>query len=435
MLSFIRFESDIELNKYGLILFYIGIFFLPSAFFISIILLLSSALIGSYIQKESYFQCNWNKVFYICGFLQVINALTQRFFLDNSEFINWDSNLTLIGLANWIPFFWVFWAFQPFLNTTKKRKIISILLISGSLPVIVTGFGQYFFNWTGPIQTLNGLITWYQRPITDAGLTGLFNNSNYAGSWLNFIWPFSIAIFLDTTKRTIKKIISTIFLISISLSIFLTNSRNAWGGLISSIPLVIGTESLLWILPSIIFIMIIIFFCNSPLLTGELQDYIRNIIPDKFWLEFSEEGFENLDITRINLLLRALKISLIRPLFGIGAASFTVIFASQTGFWKGHAHNLFIELAISYGLPVALIFTFTLFLLFTLSFRKLYIRENSKEINYFERAWWASCFIFFLTQLLDVQYFDGRISLFAWILLAGIKNILEGEKIERFVSQ
>ena len=68
-------------------------------------------------------------------------------------------------------------------------------LISGSIPFLVTGIGQYHFNWTGPMETLFGLIKWYQRPIdntivTRGGLTGLFNNANYAGCWLNIIFTF-----------------------------------------------------------------------------------------------------------------------------------------------------------------------------------------------------------------------------------------------------
>ncbi len=32
--------------------------------------------------------------------------------------------------------------------------------------------------------------------------------------------------------------------------------------------------------------------------------------------------------------------------------------------------------------------------------------------------------IFIISQLADVQYFDGKISLITWILMAGLKNII-----------
>ena len=71
-------------------------------------------------------------------------------------------------------------------------KFFIYVLISGTFPVIITGLGQYFFNWTGTFDLLNGLIIWYQRPIINpAGLTGLFNNPNIAGSWLNIVFLFN----------------------------------------------------------------------------------------------------------------------------------------------------------------------------------------------------------------------------------------------------
>ena len=70
-------------------------------------------------------------------------------------------------------------------NLSKHNIFKTIfLLISGSIPLIFTGLGQYFFKWYGPFEILNGLIIWFQRPLnSDMGLTGLFNNANYAACW------------------------------------------------------------------------------------------------------------------------------------------------------------------------------------------------------------------------------------------------------------
>ena len=110
-----------------------------------------------------------------------------------------------------------------YIFTMKK---FALFLTAGTLPVFVTGFGQYFFNWHGPFETLNGLIIWYQRPVDvlEGGLSGLFNNQNYTGSWLNFVWPFSLALFLDKSNIFLKKIFAFSFLFSIGLANFLTYS-------------------------------------------------------------------------------------------------------------------------------------------------------------------------------------------------------------------
>ena len=121
----------------------------------------------------------------------------------------WNPNLSLLGMANWIPFFWIFWACQPYVNTQEKRKKFALVLISGTFPLLITGFGQYFFEWTGPFETLNGLIIWYQRPIIlPGGLSGLFNSQNYAGSWLTFLLPISIALALKKSKSSPNESVS-----------------------------------------------------------------------------------------------------------------------------------------------------------------------------------------------------------------------------------
>ena len=418
-----------SLKKLGGISFLTGVFFLPSTLFVGGIFLLISATVGTYINKRKYFSDNWNKSFFVCGVLIIISSL-KNFFFTNSLLTNeFDPKLSLIGTLNWLPFFWLFWGFQPFLDSTEKRKATSIFLIAGTFPLIFSGFGQYFFNWTGPFELLNGLIVWYQRPIDTHGLTGPFNNQNYAGSWFSLVFPFCIALLLEKTKKIPKIIFSLFFLFSIGIAGILTNSRNAWASMISSIPLVIGFNSLYWYAPLIISIIIIMFITVFQPLSGGFQDLLRELIPKKIWLEFDETRIINLDITRIEVLLSAYRISILNPIFGLGAGSFPVIFELQKNLWRSHPHNIILELAISFGYPASILFISTISILFIKSAKIIFSKKNQKvDFIFFERAWWTSIFLFFMTQLFDVQYFDGRISVVAWILLCGLKLRLE-EKI------
>ena len=77
--------------------------------------------------------------------------------------------------------------------------------------------------------------------------------------------------------------------------------------------------------------------CTAKFFNGDFQDYVRTLIPDKIWLEFSKEGFKEIDVSRIEIFLSALMLIIKNPLFGIGAASFPAIFYLQTSFWKGHS--------------------------------------------------------------------------------------------------
>ena len=411
-------------KDYGSLFFLLGIFFLPSTMLIGVSFLLPAFVISTLLSKKSFLKDHWNLPFIIFGLLIILSAILQNYFFKNNYVGIWDSKLSLIGLGNWIPFIWVFWAVQPYLNSKSKRRSFSLVLIAGTFPVLITGFGQYFLNWTGPFETLNGLIIWYQRPIENpGGLSGLFSNQNYAASWLNFVWPFCIALFLDKGKNFFKKTITFGFLISTGIAAFLTFSRNAWLGLFTAIPIVAGKNAFKYLLPIIMLIILMLFFVFSPLFEGEFQHMVRGYLPGKILLEFSNDGYEGLDITRIGIYKSALELIKKNPLFGIGAGSFTEIFFFNTSFWKGHSHNLLLELTLSYGLPATIIFFITTSNILYLSSKKIF-SCNILNISYIDKAFWTALFFFLISQLADIQYFDGKISLIAWILMAGLKNII-----------
>jgi len=419
------FSKEKTLEDYGFIFFLLGIFFLPSTMVISILFLLPALMIASLSSHKSFFKDYWNFPFLIFGLLILISAISQNYLLTNKYDAIWDTKLSLIGLANWIPFIWVFWASQSYINSKSKRRLFSLILIAGTFPVLITGFGQYFLNWTGPFQTLNGLIIWYQRPIKNpGGLSGLFSNQNYAASWLNFVWPFCLALFIEKGNNLFKKTATLSFLISTGLAAFLTFSRNAWIGLFTSMPIVIGKRGFKFFLPLTTISILILFFLFSPIFDSELQHSLRNLLPGKILSEFSNEGYEGLDVTRMEIYKSALELIKENPFFGIGAGSFTEIFLLNTNFWKGHSHNLLFELSISYGLPATIIFLISTINILYLSSKKIFSSKIKIDNNYIDRAFWAALFFFLISQLADVQYFDGKISLITWILIAGLKNII-----------
>ncbi len=422
----IPIKEIFEIKKFGNILFLIGIFLLPSAIIISVFFLLSSAIIGSFKNKRHYFSDKWNYPFFVSGIIILINAILQNHFLINNFEEIWDPKLSFIGIFNWLPFFWIFWAFQAYLDSGSKRKLFAISLISGTFPVLLSGFSQYFFNFSGPFQLFDGLIIWFQRPIkSNEGLTALFSNQNYAGSWFNFCWPFSIAFLLDKSQNVIKRTFSLGFLISIGFSIFLTSSRNAWLGLLISMPLVIGQQSLIWL--SIIFFIFFVFliFSLNSFFSGELGEFF-----DKNYFIFLEnfqfDVKEIIESKRIGIYLNALNILKLSPLIGIGAASFGIINESKTGIIYGHSHNLLLELAISYGLPATIIILITVNMLLISSAKKIFFNVNGlTKTNFYDRAIWSGIFCFLISQLFDIQYFDGKISIIAWVLLASLRNIID----------
>ena len=420
-----KISENKSITKFGNILFLSGLFLLPSSLFIGGILLLIAATIGSFIYKKPFFTDLWNYYLIIFGIFILISTLLQNFILNNPYKDIWDPSLSILGMCNWLPFIWLFWAFQPYLNSPLKRKRFSYILISGSFPILVSGFGQYFFNWHGPFETLYGLIVWYQRPIeSPGGLSGLFSNQNYAGSWLNFVWPFCMALFIEKKDFILRRIITFIFLFSVGYAAFLTYSRNAWIGILASLSILSGKKGIKLIILVMIISGLLLFLLISTISLEDSQNILRSILPERIFLEFAKEGYEGLDATRWEILLSGINLIKINPIFGIGAGSFPAIFQLETGFWKGHSHNLLVELAVSYGLPAALILFTTISSILYLSGKDIFLRKGS-EIYIIDRAIWTALFVFLLSQLFDIQYLDGKISILAWMLISSLKNIID----------
>ena len=416
-LVFVRFFNNF--TKKDKFFFKLGIFFIPSAFAISAIFIIPSLLIQSFKKGKSIFQDKYNLLLFSIGALMILSCIVQNSYINGHTGFLIEKYLTWIGLFNWITFFWIFSASQDLLKTKRDRISFSYLLTLGTIPVIVSGLGQYFLNWIGPFKILNGFVIWYQRPINEiSGLTGLFNHANYAGSWLTIILPLCIAQIFDNSKNKYKSYLLSIILLGIIICIFLTNSRNAWGSSLLTLPIIFGLSSLWWFIPFSLFLATLILITTNNIFKGALQDFLRNLLPNKVWLEFTQEGFKRLDVSRFEILNEAKNIILNNLFFGTGAGSFPLIYEINTGFWKGHAHNIFAELAISYGLPSTILFIYFLFKIFIISFRKIF---KDPINNIIDKSIWAASFIFILSQMVDIQYFDGRISLVFWLLIAGLK--------------
>ena len=87
-------------------------------------------------------------------------------------------------------------------------------------------------------------------------------------------------------------------------------------------------------------------------------------------------------------------------------------------------NDLLFELSISYGLPATIIFFLTTINILYSSSKKIFSNKMKIDVPYIDRAFWTALFFFLISQLADVQYFDGKISLITWILIAGLKNII-----------
>lgn len=381
---------------------------------------------------------------FLSGILILITAISNYFLNTQIPDIRFENRVQfLLDIANWIPFFYLFSSIGNYLSNTKLRKEFSILLISGSFPIFVSGFYQFFlfkfnmpFSLSGPYKLFNGLITWYQYAIQqkgDLGVTSIFNNPNYLGCWLLILLPFSIFLSIQKYEKRYQKIFPLSFLISIVILIALSKSRAALGLLALSIPATFEMSLLITSLFLIFYLisnLLIIFFANI-----DYESSIQQLIPEQIINDFSQSKLlENpTRELRSDIWSSAINFIKLKPLFGIGAGLFPLVYISKNELseeinnWVGHTHNLFLELAFNYGLILAsIVFFFILFLIIRsfiiIQLNKL--KVNNNIIN-FNRSWWAATILLVSSQLVDVQYYDGRISIVFWILLSGLRAMIK----------
>ena len=394
---------------FGYFSFQAGIFLLASAPFFSILFFLISLLRSKSFKAKAYLKDPWNYPFLLSGILMLISVIKLSNINENSINYVHDPFLSILGLFNWIPFFWIFWGLQIYLNTKEKRIKTIFLLISGSIPIIFTGLGQYFFKWYGPFEILNGLIIWFQRPLnSDMGLTGLFNNQNYAACWLVVVFPFTLVFLLKSKEVKIKRVFSLIIFILFTLTTILTTSRNAFLGLAISSAILIRKR----------FLVIVIFFLAAILITNH----------EIFLNQLQNLNFENLKAEeRFEFWEQAFKLISERKLFGWGASSFPNVLYLKNGFSQSqHTHNLLLDIAFSYGIPISLLLNTSIYYLIYQSLFTLNTKKNEEELH--DKAWISSIICYLSFHFFDLTYFDVRINLIFWILLAGIRNIIKEKK-------
>ena len=420
----------------GLKIFQSGVLFLAAAPAISFFLLLISSLLGGFINKNNYFKDKYNQPFIIVSILMLINCLLITFKASNTYSIN-ISNIW-VGLSNWIPFFWCFWGFQSFLQNQKLRIHTSKLLIIGSLPVLISGFCQYFLKIYGPFRFFNNLIVWYQRPIGDGNaVTGLFNNQNYAGAWLCIIFPLCLFFLIKRNKFNLSNLLIFLNSFSFIYMIVLTSSRGSILSIFASIFLFAKSiKNKFYILLSLLSIPIILNLI--PLISINLQSIVYKFLPFELIKKATITNLSNIDLfPRFEIWSKSIEIIRSNLLTGYGAGSFKNLYSFSNGTFSDiqHSHNIFLEISMNHGLPSSLII-FSTMLFITINSWKKNSNHNynkftglNKENKQFDKAWIISFITFILIHIFDITYFDGRISSLAWILLAGMRSIINENSI------
>jgi O-antigen ligase len=408
--------------------FQLGVFCLPSSALISYVFLLIALVGGSLKRRDLYWREYWNYPLVLVTFLMIIGCIRSH--------TGW---LAWLGLFNWLPFFWCFWGLQPYLSTPEKRIKSASWLVLGSLSVLITGFGQLWLGWQGPWEIFDGLIIWFVSPGGEplGRLSGLFDYANITAAWLSGVWPFCLASVLNPFIFGRNRIIPSALLVAFVLAMILTDSRNAWGSIFLALPIVLGSASWSWLIPLMLICFLPVIVAVLPVFDLGIQQFARSIVPESIWMRLNDMQFVDtrpFEATRIGQWKIGLNLIFEKPWLGWGAAAFSILYPLRTGLSHGHSHNLPLELAINHGVIVSfLINIFVFSLLLTSSFYKIFNNSNHRKNIIFDRAWLTSILILICFHATDIPLFDSRINILGWILLIGLKCMIN-ESINNKVS-
>ena len=422
------FNKFSYINSYyelGYKFFLLGTFFLPSALPISVFLYLLSSIISVSLNKILINRSNLNYPLLICSGIIIFATFNVTFF--NKPEILDDYNLSniWINLLNWLPVTLFYFTLKSYLISFRNRLAFAKFIICGTVPVIVSMILQKFFNIYGPFETLFGSIVWFQKPLfTDnLGVSGLFSNANYTGSWLILILPFSFLL-VNYSKRKKFKISCFIILILINYMILLTASRNALMGLLINFILLFGIKNFFKKSSFLIPFVSIIYILGLNVNLG-LNKYLPIKIIDRIINIF--------DYPRSAIWQSALNNIQERPIFGWGGSTFSLLHYEnnynlgnpETFINAQHTHNVFLELAYNYGLPLSIILCLTIISFLLRSIKLNYFSDMFSYESFANKVWLSTLVIFFVTHNFDITFYDGKISILVSLLFAGNSCIIK----------
>lgn len=332
-----------------------------------------------------------------------------------------------LGLANFVPFFWLFIALRELIKPHRLKQLSWVLIIP-SLPAVALGFAQMYLLWDTPAW-LESILGWELIPqgVPPGRMSSIFIYTNFLAVYLAIAFTLALGLWLDTwyfcqskAKPQLLLCLTLILLANIS-GLVLTSSRNAWGMAVISFmayALFIGWRWLIWAVTGAA--TAVLWASFAPNLGGT---QLRKIVPAFFWARLSDRSYERpvetLRVTQWEFCWNLIKE---RPLFGWGLRNFSPLYEAKMNYWFGHPHSLYLMLGAETGIiSTLLLMGIVGFIVYKALVLLNNWKFNSSKIIYFSYVIVFVCCILF--NLSDVTIFDLRVNTIIWIILAAVSGI------------
>ncbi len=352
------------------------------------------------------------------------------------------SQAAWLGLANFLPFFWLFTALRELIKKPTQLRQLAWILILPSLPIVSLGFGQILAAWDTP-PWLESILGWGLVPqgVPTGRMSSVFIYTNFLAIYLAIAFILALGLWLETLlvwrQRAPQKSLWTLLLLTIILlvdisGLVLTSSRNAWGLAVigfMAYALYMGWRWLVW---GVVGGVAVIFWASFVPNYGGTQ--LRAIVPAFFWARLSDRLYDRpVETLRITQWQFCLDLIRQRPLFGWGSRNFTLLYEAKSGYWFGHPHSLFLMLGVETGILATLLL---IGIVGTIMYRASLLllnwsNDGSKLIYFSYLVAFSGCILF---NLSDVTIFDLRVNTIIWILLSAISGLAVSEFSKKLIG-
>jgi O-antigen ligase len=336
-----------------------------------------------------------------------------------------------LGLFNFIPFFGFFTGLTPLIQTANQLRQISWIMVFGSVPILIIGFGQLFLSWNFQFQFLWIVFDWVVAPEKSLSgrMTANFMHPNTLAAYLVTIFILGLGLWLENYHKLKQKnrliIFLTITVFANFIALILTNSRNGWGITIFAClayALYQGWRLIVATVVSITSCCFVAAFAPPP-----IAYFFRLFVPYGIWARLNDDMFPGrpVGLMRKTQWEFAWNLTQQHPLTGSGLRSFGGLYKTQMQIDVNHPHNLFLMLSAETGLITTLLFFGLLtWILITAS----QILWKSPSIEPENRLIFFSYLITFIGWILfntvDITTFDIRLNTLSWVFVAALSGVM-----------
>lgn len=287
--------------------------------------------------------------------------------------------------------------------TTKKQTDFTIrLFVVLGTAVALYGIYQYFYY--DPANAGSWVDEDLFSEITNRVYSTL-GNPNVLGEYLLLITPLAAAC-VFTAKKWPARVFFLLCTGAMLLCIVFTSSRGAWLGIIFAAALFLVMLDARLILVGLVAIVILYF-----------------TLPDWVIGRFTSIGNTQDSSTSYRVFIWLGTIAMLKdywfPGIGPGISAFNLVYPaySYNTIAAPHAHNLFLQLICDAGITGLVLFFIILFSYFRMTF-SAFSRERDKSTRVYLIAVICSISGFLLQGMTDYSFYNNRVTLFFWVIIA-----------------